>query len=73
MKIFGLAKIANFAEFAKFSLNLRNFRKFSEIFAGLAKIAGVPDPSLLCLLSSTASILLHFALVFSLILGLVDG
>ena len=70
---FGLAKIANFAKIAKFSLRLRNFRNPSEIFAILAKISGIADFALLCLLSSTASIFLHFAFIFSLILCMIDS
>ena len=65
--------MANFAKIAKFSLKLRNFRNPSEIFAILAKFPGIADPSLLCLLSSTTSIFLHFALVISLIHGMIDG
>ena len=55
-KSWGLAKIDNLAKIAKFWLRLRNFRNPSEIFAILAKFPGIADPSLHCLLSSTASI-----------------
>ena len=72
-KILGLAKIDNFAKIAKFSLRLRNFRNPNEIFAILAKFPGIADPSLHCLLSSTASIFFYFSLVLSLIHGMIDG
>ena len=72
-KILGLAKMHNFAKTANFSLRLRNFRNPSEIFAILAKFPGIADLSLLCLLSSTALIFLHFAFILSLIFGLIDG
>ena len=62
----GLAKFGVFAKVTKFSLRLRNFRNSSEN-------SSFVDLSLLFILLSTASNFLHFALVFSLILGLVDG
>ena len=55
-----------FAKVAKFRNLSENFRKLSENSSFI-------DPSLLFILLSTASNFLHFALVFSLILGLVDG
>ena len=42
-------------------------------FAKIAKFPGIADLSLLCLLSSTALIFLHFAFILSLIFGLIDG
>ena len=66
-------KFGIFAESAKFSLYLRNFRRFSEIFAGLAKFAVFTAWPPALFLPSTASHFLHFALVFSLIIGLVGG
>ena len=69
----GLAKFGVFAKVAKFSLRLRNFRNLSETFRKLSENSSFVDPSLLFILPSTASNYLHFALVFSLILGLVDG
>ena len=74
----GLAKFGHFAKVAKFSLRLRNFRNLSENFRNLSENfrklsenSSFVDPSLLFILPSTASNFLHFALVFSLILGLV--
>ena len=69
----GLAKFRVFAKVAKFSLKLRNFRNPSENFRNSSENSRLVDPSLLFILPSTASNFLHFALVFSLILGLVDG
>ena len=69
----GLAKFGVFAKVAKFSLKLRNFRNPSENFRNSSENSRLVDPSLLFILPSTASNFLHFALVFSLILGLVDG
>ena len=69
----GLAKFGIFAKLAKFSLSLRIFASLAKIFTSLANIPASFDPSLLLILSSTASNFLHFALVFSLIVGLVDG
>ena len=68
-----LAKFGHFAKVAKFSLRLRNFRNLSENFRNLSENSCIVDPSLLFILPSTASNFLHFALIFSLILGLVDG
>ena len=48
-KILGLAKMNNFAKIVKFSQSQRNFRNLNEI-------PGIANSSLLCLLSSTASI-----------------
>ena len=69
----GLAKFGVFAKVAKFSLKLQNFRNPSENFRNSSENSRLVDPSLLFILPSTASNFLHFALVFSLILGLVDG
>ena len=69
----GLAKFGVFAKVAKFSLRLRNFRNPSENFRNSSENSRLFDPSLLFIMPSTASNFLHFALVFSLILGLVDG
>ena len=83
----GLAKFGVFAQLAKFPLRLRNFRKLSENFRKLSenfrklcenfrKLSEntcFANPSLFSILPSTASHFLHFALVFSLILELVDG
>ena len=69
----GLAKFGDFAKVAKFSLRLRNFRNPNENFRNSSENSKLVDPSLHFILSSTASNFLHFALVFSLILGLVDG
>ena len=69
----GLAKFGVFAKVAKFSLRLRNFRNLSKNFRNPSENSCIVDPSLLFILPSTASNFLHFALVFSLILGLVDG
>ena len=69
----GLAKFGRFAKVAKFSLRMRNFRNPSENFRNSSENSCFVDPSLLFILSSTASNFLHFVLVFSLIFGLVDG
>ena len=69
----GLAKFGAFAKVAKFSLRLRNFRNLSENFHNPSENSCIVDPFLLFILPSTASNFLHFALVFSLILGLVNG
>ena len=69
----GLAKFGVFAKVAKFSLRLQNFCNLSENFRNSSENSSFVDPSLLFILPSTASNFLHFALVFSLILGLVDG
>ena len=69
----GLAKFGVFAKVEKFSLRLRNFRNPSENFRNSSENCRLVDPSLLFIMPSTASNFLHFALVFSLILGLVDG
>ena len=69
----GLAKFGVFAKVAKFSLRLRNFRNLSENFRNPSENSCIVAPSLLFILPSTASNFLHFALIFSLILGLVDG
>ena len=69
----GLAKFGVLAKVAKFSLRLRNFRNLSENFRNPSENSCIVDPSLFFILPSTESNFLHFALIFSLILGLVDG
>ena len=66
----GLAKFGNFAKVVKFSLRLRNFRIPSENFRNSSENSWFVDLHSCLPLHQN---FLHFALVFSLILGLVDG
>ena len=65
--------LANFAVFAKVTNWLRTGGEISLRLRTVCEISCLVDPVLLLILSSTASHFLHFALVFSLIFGLVDG
>ena len=68
--------LANFAIFAKLANWLRTVCEMVAKFRlGCEMVAKFPalSPALHFILPSTASLFLHFALVFSLIFGLVDG
>ena len=65
--------LANFAVFAKVANWLRTGCEISLRLRTVCEISFLVDPALLLILSSTASHFLHFALIFPLIFGLVDG